>query len=173
MQNKKPLKIDLGAGVKNKKTPLEEWTHLDCFEGDHIEIVCDFAEIPLEDGEADEIFSGDTIEHIRTDLTDKTLREWNRILKIGGIFSGRCPNLHSTMVRYAKNEITMEHAIGALYGSQEDLTQQHYITYTPKTLKALLEKYGFGCIDFSESPGSKDPQEAWWIVWTCIKLKNI
>lgn len=172
MQNKKPLKIDIGAGIRNKKTPLEEWTHLDCFAGDHIEIVCDFAEIPLADGEADEIFSGDTIEHIRTDLTDKTLREWNRILKIGGVFSLRTPNLHSTMVRYTKGEIDLNHAIGALYGSQEDLTQQHYITYTPYTLKALLERYGFGEIDFSESPGNDDPKEAWWLVCVCKKISN-
>lgn len=169
----KPLKIDIGCGVRNKKTPLEEWTHLDGVAGEHIEIVCDFSEIPLKDGEADEIFSGDTIEHIVMQKRDQTLKEWNRILKVGGIFTGRCPNLHSTMIRYAKGELSLHDATGALYGSQENEWQQHYITYTTDTLRALLEQYGFGDIDFSGSPGNDDSFNAWWICWTCKKIKSL
>jgi predicted SAM-dependent methyltransferase len=173
MQNKKPLKIDIGAGIRNKKAPLDEWTHLDVFPDDHMEIVCDFGHIPIENGEVDEIYSGDVIEHIEMGRRDEVLKEWNRILKIGGVFTGSTPNLHSTMMRYASGELSMEDAYGALYGSQETSYQQHYTTYTTKTLKALLEKYGFGCIDFSESPGNDDPMNSWWVVWTCIKVKNL
>ena len=169
----KPVKIDIGAGDKNKQTPLEDWIHIDGVACDHIEIVCDFAEIPLPNGIADEIFSGDTIEHIIAQKIDKTLREWNRITKVGGIFSGRCPNLHSTMIRYAKGELSLLDAMGALYGSQDSEWQQHYITYTPETLRVLLEKYGFGEIDFSGSPGNDDPMNAWWIVWKCKKINNL
>lgn len=169
----KPLKVDIGCGVRNKKTPLEEWTHLDGVAGEHIEIVCDFSEIPLKDGEADEIFSGDTIEHIVMQKRDQTLKEWNRILKVDGVFTGRCPNLHSTMIRYAKGELSLHDATGALYGSQENEWQQHYITYTADTLKELLELYGFGEVDLSGSPGSDDSLNSWWLVWSCKKMKNV
>lgn len=170
----KPLKIDIGAGIKNKKQPLDEWIHLDVFKDDHMEIVCDFSEIPIGDDEADEIYSGDTIEHIEMDKLDKTLTEWNRILKPGGIFSGQTPNLHSTMMRYAKGELSFEAAYGALYGSQESKYQQHYTTYTVKTLTDLLKKYGFGCIDFSQSPCSGgNPNDAHWLVWTCMKIRTL
>lgn len=180
-----PIKIDIGAGDKNQKGKPEdgipdtrdEWIHIDGVAADHIEIVCDFAEIPLPDGIADEIFSGDTLEHIRTDLIDKTLKEWNRITKIGGIFSLRTPNLHSTMVRYAKGDLSLQDAMGAIYGSQDSMWQQHYVTYTAETLTALLEKYGFGEIDLTGSPGydpkTQSPNDGWWLVCHAIKVKNI
>jgi predicted SAM-dependent methyltransferase len=172
-----PIKIDIGAGDKNKKGQedgtLNEWIHIDGVAGEHIEIVCDFAEIPLPDGIADEIFSGDTIEHIITNKIDRTLKEWNRILKVGGKFTGRCPNLHSTMVRYAKGELSLQDAMGALYGSQDSMWQQHYVTYTADTLKALLEKYGFTDVDLTGSPGynkeTGNPNDSWWLVWSCVK----
>ncbi len=182
----KPVKIDIGAGDKNQKgmpnehEPMDtrdEWIHIDGVHADHIEIVCDFAEIPLPDGIADEIFSGDTIEHIITSQIDATMREWNRILKVGGVFSGRCPNLHSTMIRYAKGELSLQDAKGALYGSQDSMWQQHYITYTAETLKALLEKYGFGNVDLTGSPGydpkTQTPNDGWWLCWKCQKVNNL
>lgn len=167
------VKIDLGCGSENKKQPFDEWIHLDGREIEGIDLVCEFNNIPLSDECADEIFSGDTIEHLIMEERDKVLREWNRVTKVGGIFTGRCPNLHATMIRYAKGELSLKDATGALYGSQENKWQQHYITYTVETLRALLEQYGFGCIDFSESPGSYDPNESWWLCWTCQKIKNL
>ncbi len=169
----KPIKIDIGAGIRNKKRPLDEWIHLDIFPDDHMEIVCDFGHIPVGDVEVDEIYAGDVIEHIEMERRDEIMREWNRILKIGGIFTGQTPNLHATMIRYSKSELSFQDAFGALYGSQESKYQQHYITYTVETLKVLLEQYGFGCIDFSESPGNNNPNEAWWLYWTCQKIKNL
>lgn len=181
----KPVKIDIGAGDKNQKGRPEgdipdtrnEWIHIDGVAADHIEIVCDFAKIPLPDGIADEIFSGDTIEHIVTSQIDATMREWNRICKVGAVFSGRTPNLHSTMIRYAKGELPLEAAMGAIYGSQDSMWQQHYVTYTAETLTALLEKYGFGEVDLTGSPGynpdTQSPGEGWWLVWTCKKERNL
>lgn len=181
-----PVKIDIGAGDKNQKgmpnehEPLDtrdEWIHIDGVPADHIEIVCDFAEIPIPTGIADEIFSGDTIEHIISDKIDATLREWNRIMKIGGIFTGRTPNLHSTMIRYVKGELSLQDATGALYGSQDSMWQQHYVTYTADTIKTLLEKYGFGNVDLTGSPGydknTQTPNDAWWIVFQCKKISNV
>ncbi len=173
----KPVKVDIGAGDTNKKTPLEDWIHIDGVYSDHIEIVCDFAEIPLPDSIADEIFSGDTIEHLVPHMIDKSLREWNRITKLGGLFTGRCPNLHSTMVRYTKGELSLQDALGALYGSQDSIWQQHYITYTADTLIELLKRYGFGEIDLTGSPGydpkTQSPGDSWWLVWSAIKVKNV
>lgn len=183
----KPVKIDLGAGEKNKKgraepenglpDAMDEWIHIDGVWSEHIEIVCDFAEIPLPDGVADHIHSADTIEHIITNKIDKTLREWNRITKIGGIFTGNTPNLHMTMIRYSKGELSLQDTMGALYGSQDSMWQQHYVTYTADTLKALLEKYGFGEIDLTGSPGynheTQTPHDSWWLVWKSVKVKDL
>lgn len=164
------IKVDMGCGYVNKQQPAEEWIYLDgnpdIFD---LDICCDFSSIPLQDESVDVIFAGDVIEHIFPPDLDKILKEWYRILKPRGILTGRMPNLHSTMIRYANGELKLEDALGALYGSQENLWQQHYKTYTIFTLEELLGKYGFRFTDFSESPGNVNPHLAWWIVFTTTK----
>lgn len=167
------VKVDLGCGIRNRKQPEAEWIHLDIQDIPGIDLVCDFATMPFSDKQVDMIHAADVIEHVAPYDIDKVLREWNRVLKVGGTFTGATPNLHSTMIRYAKNELSLKDAIGALYGSNEHVYQHHFITYTVDTLRELLEKYGFGEIDFSESPGSENPHGAWWIVWSCKKVKDL
>ena len=53
------MKLEIGSGEKNPKTPLEEWVHLDVEPFQHVEIVADFGKIPLDDGVVEEIFLGD------------------------------------------------------------------------------------------------------------------
>lgn len=69
------MKLDIGCGL-NVKQPLDEWTHLDCDAGNHIEIVCDFGKIPLEDNSVDQIHIGDVIEHIPVWRWVEVLQEW-------------------------------------------------------------------------------------------------
>lgn len=163
------MKLDIGAGVNNQKTPLEEWTHLDAVSYPHIEIVCDFGKIPLEDGSVEEIFIGDVIEHIPMWGYEEVLREWNRVLKPGGLVTGRTPNADSVMRRYARGDkdMTIQTVISSLFGSGDNEWQQHYMTFSKETLIEFMSKFGFEQFDFSGSPGPVD--EPWWLVWTCRK----
>ena len=77
------------------------------------------------------------------------------------------------MKRYASGDLSFRDAIGALYGNQDDKWEQHYTGYTCFTLEDTLSQYGFGFCDFSGSPGSENPLEAWWIVWTSLKTKDL
>jgi predicted SAM-dependent methyltransferase len=163
------MKLDIGAGLNNQKSPLDEWTHLDMMPHPHIEIVCDFGKIPLEDGVVEEIFLGDVIEHIPMWRYEEVLKEWNRVLKPGGLATGRTPNADSVMRRYVRGDKDMpiRDVLLSLFGTGENEGQQHYMTFSKETLAELLIKYGFEQIDFSGSPGPVD--EPWWLVWTSRK----
>lgn len=164
------MKLDIGAGAGGwQQEPLDEWTHLDIAEWPHIEIVADFGNIPVEDGECEEIFVGDVIEHVPAWRYDEVLSEWNRVLVLGGIIRGRCPNGDRAMRAYARGEIDFTEAKLALYGWADRPTEQHYTCFDKQTLTALFEKYGFLVTDYSGSPGP--PDCPWWLVFSGSKVR--
>ncbi len=123
------------------------------------------------DHSVDEINAADVIEHIAPFNLDGVLKEWSRVLKVKGTFRIATPNLNSTMLRYANKELSLQDAFGALYGSNENIYQHHFQTFTVETLRDKLTEHGFGEIDFSESPCSGgDPRNGHWIVCTCKKV---
>ena len=169
------VKVSLGCGL-HWKQPFEEWINQDAVENEHTDIVCTWDSIPLPDRCADFIELGDTIEHLRMWKRDAILKEWFRILKVGGKVRISTPNLHRTMVAYANKEITLENAIQNLYAWMTNRYEQHYYTYTQETLRDLLIQYGFKNIDFSESPGvdgNSDKSMSWWLVVSAEKERDV
>lgn len=165
------IKVDIGCGFIKKTS--EEYIWVDGDKRVKCDIHADFGYLPFEDNSVDEIVCNDIIEHIPQYRYNEVLTEFNRILKLGGKIKGACPNLHSTMIRYANNEVSLSDALGAIYGSGENEFQVHYNGFTIFTLQDLLTEYGFGFIDFNESPGSEYPMESWWIVFTGEKIKDL
>lgn len=165
------MKLDIGSGA-HYKTPLDEWTHLDLSRGDHTEIVAEFGSIPLADSSVEQIHIGDVIEHVPGWRHDEVLREWNRVLQIGGIVTGSTPNIDRIMRAYARGEpgMTLRDAMLGLYGWADHPQQQHYYTFTKDTLKELMAKHGFDINDFSGSPGA--PAEPWWLVFAGRKVRD-
>jgi len=171
----KPVKLDLGSGLNLYKginnDELEQWIHQDGDKAYHVEIVCDWRDIPLESGVVDEFHSSDTIEHIPPWDKDVILKEWNRIMKIGCKVHLATPNFNFSCIQYATGKMTLQEAQQNLYGDRAGFYHVHYETYTVETLTETLEKYGFGELDFSESPGF--PGTVWWIVVHCKKVRNV
>jgi SAM-dependent methyltransferase len=165
------VKVDMGCGFIKKTS--EEWVWLDKDERVEADIHCDFSNIPFDDNSVDEIRASDVIEHIPQWRYDEVFKEWSRILKMGGKISGAVPNIHSTMMRYANNELSLSDALGAIYGSGENKFQVHYNGFTVFTLTDLLWKYGFEFVDFSESPGDVNPHLSWWLVFTGTKNREL
>ena len=85
-------------------------------------------DIPVEDQEIDMVVAGELIEHLYPADVDKTLCEFQRVLKIGGRLLLTTPNPN-----YIKNK-----AVGASVYGRSHLTQ-HF----PKILKARLHMHGF------------------------------
>ncbi len=168
------VKLSIGAGLHTKK-PLDEWINMDGCVNPEIDLVCTFDKIPLPDKCVDVMELGDVIEHLVMWERDKILKEWFRLLKIGGSIRVSTPNLHRTMVDYANGKMDLKLAIQNIYAWMTTPYEQHYYTYTVETLTAVLEEYGFGNIDFAESPGDPNPDRrmSWWLVCHAVKLKDI
>lgn len=161
MMLNKPIRLDIGAGQPGwQKLPLDEWTHLDIMPWEHIELVVDYAAIPLEPASVDEIWAGDVIEHVPVWRHAEVFSEWNRVLKPGGLIAGTTPNPGHAMRAYLDQRLSYEDMIGALYGKGNRPTEVHYCTYGKEMLVDLLGRYGFDVQDFSESPGP--PDCPWW-----------
>jgi predicted SAM-dependent methyltransferase len=166
----RPVKLDLGSGL-NQMAHSDGWIHQDGSPANGIEIVCDWENIPLESGVVDVIRLGDVIEHIPGWRLDVIMREWNRIMKIGCECLATTPNFDYSCEMYYKKKMTYHEAQQNLYGDRANYYCTHYLTYTFESLKLVLEKYGFGNIDFSGSPGL--PSTAWWIVAKFNKIKDV
>jgi predicted SAM-dependent methyltransferase len=165
-----PVKLDLGSGL-NQMPHEDGWIHQDVSSANGIEIVCEWKKIPLESGIVDICRMGDIIEHIFPDDKDTILKEWNRILKIGAKVHLTTPNFDYSCREYTLGRMTLHEAQQNLYGDRMNQWSIHWGTYTLLTLRETLEKYGFGEIDFSESPGEKNCP--WWIVANFIKINNV
>jgi len=202
------VKISLGCGL-HWKTPFEEWINIDGLKNDHTDLVCEFGSIPLPDKCADFLELGDTIEHIVPWRRDEILKEWFRIVKIGGKIRIGTPNFHRSMTQYTLHtlfgklmpngwlDITCKDSIGEthsvkyhimgsdvspleqarrnIYAWGTNAYEQHYHLYTMETLTEVLEQFGFGDIDFSDSPPQElnDPRNSWWFSLTATKLRNV
>src|SRR4051812_14093391 len=169
------VKLSIGAGLHTMK-PLDEWVNQDGCANPEIDIVCTWDAIPLPDKCADHLELGDVIEHLPTYNRDRYLKEWFRLLKIGGTIRLSTPNLHRTMVDYANGVMTLENAIQNIYAWMTTPYEYHYLTYTVETLTKVLSDYGFTDIDFSESPGvdnTTDKSMSWWLVCAARKERDV
>jgi predicted SAM-dependent methyltransferase len=172
LQKQGLVNLDIGSGKPGwQRIPLDEWIHLDIISHPHVEMVTDFANIPLSDGDCDEIWLGDVIEHVPVWRRDEIFREWNRILKIGGKVGGQTPNPDRIIRDFMDKTMTYHDMIWGLYGQGTSQWEVHYLTYDKSMLIELFDKYGFDVKDFSESPGPSS--RPWWYRFHGTKVRNL
>lgn len=166
------IKLDIGCGKPGwQKLPLDEWIHLDIVPHDHVELVTNFGNIPLQSGQCSELWLGDVVEHIPVWERASILTEWNRVLALGGKVSGQTPNPDRCIRDYMAGTMSMYDLLGALYGKGESEWEVHYLTYSKEMLTELMAGFGFEINDFSESPGPVN--RPWWLRFNGKKIRNL
>lgn len=85
-------------------------------------------QIPLSDKSMDAVLAGEFLEHLYPADVDPTLCEFQRILRIGGMFLMTTPNPHSLKMRLKR---------GTVYGTA------HLTQHDSKCLKIRLIQHGF------------------------------
>lgn len=134
------MKLHLGCGNKY----LEGYKHVDLLELPHIDYVTSIDNLSMiEDNSVDEIYACHVLEHTGRLKVDEVLKEWNRVLKKGGVLRIAVPNFEAIVEEYKENR-DLEKILGLLYGGQNYEYNFHYITFDFKKLKSHLEKNGFG-----------------------------
>jgi len=114
--------LDIGCG-KNKIAGFG----IDNDPNSDAEVVCDMMDIPLKGNRYDFILASHVLEH--TVYTIKTLKEWHRLLNVGGTLAIATPN---------GEQVDTENLGDSKYG--------HVQLFSLKTLQNFLEFVGFKII---------------------------
>lgn len=134
------MKLHLGCGKRNFGP---EWIHIDGADFPHI-VSNDITKLNFEDNSADVIYSSHTLEYFdRYEVLD-VLKEWNRVLKPGGILRIAVPDFQAMIKLYIEG-YELENFLGPLYGKMDmgDVKIYHKTCYDFKSLKNILENSGF------------------------------
>jgi len=98
------VKLSICAGLHFMK-PENEWINHDGIANEHIDIVSEYADIPLPDACVDYLELGDCCEHALQYRVDEIWTEWTRLLKVGAKVRVGTPNFHSAMTVYAMHTL--------------------------------------------------------------------
>ena len=134
------MKLHLGCGKRNFGP---DWIHIDGANFPHI-VSNDITKLVYKDNSVDLIYSSHTLEYFdRIEVLD-VLKEWNRVLKPGGILRLAVPDFQS-MINLYNVGYDLENFLGPLYGRMDmgEKKIYHKTCYDFKSLKGILEKSGF------------------------------
>jgi SAM-dependent methyltransferase len=140
----KKLILDIGAGTTAPYFPEGIPVRLDNDEKVKPDILCDWNHIPEPDQKYDIIFASHALEHNSHRKTLNVLKEWLRVLKVGGEVRLLVPNLQYAAEKIYK-DIPLDNAdIWTLYSAQKDGGEYdiHKSGFTPNLLRGALEAVG-------------------------------
>lgn len=170
----KKLIADLGSGPVSPYMLDEGKTvSFDIREDVKPDVICDLRYIPVPDETFDIVFSSHTLEHFGFTKVDRVLKEWSRILKVGGELRLVVPNLRYLGKRLEQDELVPTD-LWVLYGEQDYPKNFHAAGFTPKILTSLVESLGIyediqvkeGDVDGPPNPNS------WNLQLKATKKKN-
>lgn len=145
--------LNIGAGGRTYKhypTNNYECINFDSRELENIDVVGDARNLEaFSDEEFDFILASDIIEHFPLALTQSVLKEWKRVLKIGGIIEFRLPNLAAICKQYIDTR-NARNVSWLLYGGQDYAGNFHYVGYDRRFLKEECTKAGLLELTYSE-----------------------
>lgn len=136
------LIADIGAGpISPYMLDEGEVVSFDIREDIKPDVVCDVRYLPVENETFDIVFSSHTLEHFGWTSVDRVLKEWTRVLKIGGELRLVVPNLRHVAQRILDDNL-IPTDLWVLYGEQDYPKNFHAAGFTPNILKRLVEANG-------------------------------
>lgn len=179
------LIADIGSGGISPYM-LDEGTivSFDIREEVHPDVVCDVRYLPVPNETFDIVFSSHTLEHFGWRHVDKVLKEWARVLKVGGELRIVVPNARHVAQRLLDDTLAPTD-YWVLWGEQDYPKNMHGVGFTPKTLQGLVHSLGrewgqedkgvFENIQIREGDylGPPDRAESWNLQLKATKVRNI
>lgn len=145
-QGDRMTKLNIGCGDRS----IPGFLGVDAVARSAANIVAPAWNIPLEDGEVEEIIAIHVWEHFYRFECDTVIKEWKRLLKHGGLLVlelpdlvKACRNLLNGHVKAGKHPDQL--TLWALYGDprQGDPFMAHRWGWSPASLRAFLTEHGF------------------------------
>ncbi len=150
------MKLHLGCGEKyiddyiNIDFPAHEHTVID----NVADINTDILTLKYNRASIDEIRLHHVFEHFTRPITGALLASWYSWLKLGGILHIEVPDFYRTSIvvlNPLKHRREKSVAIRHLFGSHEASWAVHCEGYTIKSLRFLLETYGFNVVKIKKN----------------------
>lgn len=126
----------LRIGVGDTIPKQEGYLNLDVRDLPNIDIVADATSLPFEDRELDGIESRNLVEHFSRHEIDAVLREWARVLKIGGTMVIQTIDMGELMDNW--REIPTENMLDGILGAQTYPENFHKMAFTRQILEQKL-----------------------------------
>lgn len=131
--------LNLGCG----EASAAEFINIDVEPYPNIHHIQDITELSnFADDSVDMVYASHVLEHIPKDKLIKTLQEWRRVLKTGGLLRFAVPNFDALVdiyIRSGKNvELVRDQVLG-----QNPPFNNHYTLWNIDYAKKVLEKNGF------------------------------
>jgi predicted SAM-dependent methyltransferase len=135
------LIADIGSGPISPYMEEGKVVSFDIREDVKPDVVCDVRHLPVEDQTFDIVFSSHTLEHFGWSGIQKVIKEWSRVLKVGGELRLVVPNLRHVAQRML-DDTMIPTDLWVLYGEQDYPKNFHAAGFTPNILKSLVESLG-------------------------------
>lgn len=139
-KNKAEKVLEICGGLR----PVSrEYLNVDALDDPLVDVVANLHEpLPFDDSSIDKIISIATLMHFNLIEMRRILKEFFRILKIGGALEIAMPSLEKIFAYYKTNgldDVCLRH----LHGAQKDEFDIHLLAMDFKRLKMELENLGF------------------------------
>ncbi len=140
-------KLNIGSGWDNRAG----WVNIDMHASHNPDIVADATRLtPIEDNYAAYALAQDILEHIHRDRVMTALREWNRVLRPGGLLEIRTTDVIAIidLMREPERANPEQHdtLLRCMFGTQAYAGDFHLSGFTEIWMRDALEKAGFDAI---------------------------
>jgi len=132
----KGLMLDIGCGEGKREGAIG----VDLRKTTSVDIVADARHLPFANESFEYVYSSHIIEHFSHREVKCVLAEWTRVLKKGGIFEIRCPDLRARAFLFFLNPSWQN--VRNIYGGQDYAGNYHKCGFSYGLLKSLLESCG-------------------------------
>ncbi len=132
--------LHLGCGTRR----LLGYIHVDSRSEVKPDVVADVTDLHhFSDDYADLIYACHVLEHVSKPDVGRTLTEWHRVLKPGGVLRLSVPDFDVMARLYLEEGVHLIRLLGLLYGGQDYQGNAHHSTYNYETLAHRLAIVGF------------------------------
>jgi len=127
------MRINLGC----HKWKLKGFVNVDIDPRVEPDLLADTGKLPMQDNSVDEIYAGHMLEHFK--LREDPLKEWQRVLKPGGVITITVPDFEKGLEEYRAGRIDLHWLHQIVFGSVE--FGGHWRIYSKDILLDEVKKY--------------------------------